>query len=165
MKSIEKCAESLASRILMRAWVWPTGNYERDLERVMSDFIIVATTYSCARPLSKRGSMSLPPIPLSLKGLTPSGWPSCTSYADGWDALITKPMPICSRPAPEPLRKTPVSDSKPFQKRRIWAPALRWRHDLEIRGAGELLGEVQSGHFRPSGSVFTCNCSKKPSRR
>ena len=37
-----------------------------------------------------------------------------------------------------------------------WAPASPWPHDLEIRGAGELLGEDQSGQMAEVGfSLYT----------
>ncbi|VEA04050.1 transcription-repair coupling factor (TrcF) [Salmonella enterica subsp. salamae] len=38
-------------------------------------------------------------------------------------------------------------------------------HDLEIRGAGELLGEEQSGSMELLASHSTWNCWKTPSMR
>ena len=38
-------------------------------------------------------------------------------------------------------------------------------HDLEIRGAGELLGEEQSAQWKPSVSRCIWSCWKTPSMR
>ena len=38
-------------------------------------------------------------------------------------------------------------------------------HDLDIRGAGNLLGEEQSGHIRRSATSSTSRCSRRRSPR
>jgi transcription-repair coupling factor (superfamily II helicase) len=66
---------------------------ERELEKVMRDFVGSASTCCCAPPSSRPASTCRPPTPSSSAGPTSSAWRSCTSCAAASAAATTRPMP------------------------------------------------------------------------
>jgi hypothetical protein len=69
--------------------------HERDLEKVMRDFVASATTFCCVPRLSKPVSTYRLPTPSSCTAPTNSVWRSCTSCAAALAARTIRPMRIC----------------------------------------------------------------------
>ena len=91
-------------------------------------------------------STSPTPTPSSSTAPTASAWPSCTSCAGASAVRTTAPMPTWSCPN----KKSITADAKKRLEAiasldELGAGFTLATHDLEIRGAGELLGEDQSG--------------------
>ena len=93
-------------------------------------------------------------------------WPTCTNCAAESDATNTMPTATCwSIPEPVSL-PTPPADCGPSKSSVTWEPgfAISMR-DLEIRGAGNLLGTQQSGHIAAVGYEFYCQLLEAAVRR
>ena len=112
-----------------------------------------ASSTCWSAPRSSRAAWTSPtPTRSSSTGPTASAWPSSTSCAAASAAAPCAPTPTCST-----RRNTPLTD---VAKRRLAAIAEASElgagfqvamHDLEIRGAGELLGRRQHGHIAAVG--------------
>lgn len=96
VENIQKAAERLAELVPEARIAIGHGQMrERELERVMNDFIINVSTCWFVPPLSKPGSTSRQPTPLSLNVRITSVWRSCTSYAVASDVRIIRHMHGC----------------------------------------------------------------------
>ena len=110
------------------------------------------TISCCAPPLSRPASTSPMPTPSSSTARTNSAWPSCTSCAVASAAPITRPTPTCCARRPSAVTGDAEKRLEAIEAAGdLGAGYLLATHDLEIRGAGELLGDEQSGQIQSVG--------------
>lgn len=152
VESIEKRAEELRELLPDARVVVAHGQMrERELERVMSDFyhrrynVLVCTT------IIETGIDVPSANTIIIERADTFGWRSCISSGPGW------PLPspgLCYLMTPHPKRMT--SDARKRLEaidalEDLGAGFMLATQDLEIRGAGELLGDEQSGHISKIG--------------
>ena len=74
-------------------------------------------------------------------------------------------MPICIVPPRQALARDAAKRLEALESmEELGAGFVLATHDLEIRGAGELLGEQQSGQMTEVGLRCTSTCSSRPSQ-
>ena len=123
---------------------------ERELESVMRDFVAQRHNLLLCSTIIETG--------IDVPAPTPSSSAAPTSSA-GAAAPAARPRRPLHHQAYAYLL-VPTSRASPSRRRSGWRPSSRWRswagfylamHDLEIRGAGEVLGENQSGNMMEVG--------------
>ena len=126
---------------------------ERELERVMRDFYHAALQPAAVLDHHRdRHRRARPPTPSSSTAPTSSAWRSCTSCAAASAARTTRPTPTCSRRPTEALTAQAKKRLEAIQMmEELGSGFYLAMHDLEIRGAGEVLGESQSGEMQEVG--------------
>ena len=84
-------------------------------------------------------------------GPTCSVSPSYISCAAVSVGPASGPTPTCSTRLINRSPKRPTGGSRRSARRPTWGPVSSWLCDLEIRGAGSVLGEIQSGQIAAVG--------------
>ena len=97
---------------------------------------------------------------------TASAWPSSTRSAAASGARASGPTRTCCIPRPTRSRTRRRRGSRRSPTTRSSAPGFKIAmRDLEIRGAGNLLGSEQSGHVAAVGFELYCRCWTRRSPR
>lgn len=153
VKSIEKCAESLAQMIPdARVGVAHGQLRERDLERVMSDFyhrryniLVCSTIIETGIDVPAANTIIIERADtFGLAQLHQLRGRVGRSHHQAYAYLLTPPPRTITEDARKRLEA--ISEAQ-----NLGAGFTLATHDLEIRGAGELLGEVQSGNLQAIG--------------
>ncbi len=106
----------------------------------------------CAPPSSKPGSTFPPPTPSSSNAPTILASPSCTNCAAALAVRITGAYAWLLTPHPKAMTTDAQKRLEAIASLEdLGAGFALATHDLEIRGAGELLGEDQSGQMETIG--------------
>ena len=110
------------------------------------------------RRRSSRAAWTSPtPTPSSSTRPTTTAWPTCTSCAAGSAATSTGPTPICCSTADRQVTPTAARRLKAIEEfTELGAGFKIAMRDLEIRGAGNILGTQQSGHIAAVGYELYC---------
>ena len=126
------------------ASAWRTDNCATRAEQVMRDFCSNDSTCCSVPPSSKPASTFPTPTPSSSTAPTNSGWRNCQlrgrvgrSHHQAYAYLLT----------PEYITKDAKNASTPSRRQTNSARVSPSPCGFEIRGAGEILGEGQSGEM------------------
>ena len=140
---------------------------EGELERRDGASSSTASSTCCWRRRSSRAGWTFPtPTRSSSTRPTATAWPTCTSCAAAWAATSIGPIATCwsirdKHLSPDAARRLRAIEE--FSEMGAgFAIAMR---DLEIRGAGNILGTQQSGHIAAVGYELYCELLEQAVRQ
>ena len=118
----------------------------------MNDFYHRRLNVLSAPPSSKPAWIYPTPTPLLLNGQTNLDSRNCINCAVGWAAVTDKLTLILLTPEPRSLSADAVKRLEAIEAAGDLGVGFTLAtHDMEIRGAGELLGDDQSGQIESIG--------------
>jgi transcription-repair coupling factor (superfamily II helicase) len=156
--------ETIENRRDARSWCprrasrRPRPDAERELERVMRDFTPACTTCCCARPSSRPASTCprqhhrhQPRRQVRPGPAAPAARPRRPQHHQAYAYLLVPDV------APDQADASAAGGDPAMEE--LGSGFYLAMHDLEIRGAGEVLGEHQSGASAPPATAKPCaNC-------
>jgi transcription-repair coupling factor (superfamily II helicase) len=154
---LEPLANRLRSSLPARASRSATARCRRPRSRrPCARSCVASSTCWSARPSSRTASTSRAPIRSSSTRPTTSASPSCTSCAGASAAATPRPTACCSIATRHPGLEARARLKALEEFSHLGAGFAIAMKDLEIRGAGNLLGPQQSGHIAAVGYDMYC---------